>query len=96
MNSKQKYLIVIAVILIAAAGILWLTSGGEILSKDGIWVEKPMTELDKALGQQPQLEFKEQFILGLLPHMAVFVGSVVFISAILFYLFKTKRTKEIE
>jgi len=51
---------------------------------------------DKALGQQPQLEFKEQFILGLLPHIAVFVGSVVFISAILFYLFKTKRTKEIE
>jgi len=96
MNSKQKYLIVIAVILIAAAAIWWITSGGEILSKDGIWVEKPMTELDKALGQQPQLEFKEQFILGLLPHIAVFVGSVVFISAILFYLFKTKRTKEIE
>ena len=96
MNSKQKYVIVLAVILIALAAILWLTSGGEILSKDGIWVEKPMTELDKTLGQQPQLEFKEQFTLGLLPHTAVFVGSVVFISAILFYLFKSKKTKEIK
>jgi hypothetical protein len=96
MNSKQKYVIVLAVILIAVAAILWLTSGGEILSKDGIWVEKPMTELDKTLGQQPQLEFKEQFTLGLLPHTAVFVGSVVFISAILFYLFKSKKTKEIK
>lgn len=95
MNSKQKYVIVLAVILIAVAAILWLTSGGEILSKDGIWVEKPMTELDKALGQQPQLEFKEQFTLGLLPHTAVFVGSVVFISAILLYVFKSKKQRRL-
>ena len=94
MNSKQKYVIVVALILIAAAAILWLTSGGEILSKDGIWIEQPMTELDKALGQQPKLEFKEQFTLGLLPHTAVFVGAVVFISAALFFIFKTKKSQE--
>ncbi len=38
-------LLSVALILIAAALIWWLGSGGEILSKDGIWVEKQMTEL---------------------------------------------------
>ncbi len=45
MNSKQKYVIVVALILITAVLIWWIGSGGEILSKDGIWIEKPMTEL---------------------------------------------------
>jgi hypothetical protein len=94
MNSKQKYVILVAVVLLAAAFIWWLASGGEILSKDGIWVEKPMTELDKALGLEPQKEYQEKFILGLLPHTAVFSGAVVLISAILFFIFKSKKTKE--
>jgi len=94
MNSKQKYVIVVALILIAAALIWWLGSGSEILSKDGIWIEKPMTELDKALGSKPQLEFKEQFTLGLIPHVAVFSGLVVLISTILFFTIKTKKIQE--
>jgi hypothetical protein len=96
MNSKQKYIIVVALILIAAVLIWWIGSGGEILSKDGIWIEKPMTELDKALGSKPQLEFKEQFTLGLIPHVTVFSGVVGLISALLFFIFKTKKTKEIQ
>ena len=96
MNSKQKYVIVVALVLIATALILWIANGGEILSKDGIWVEQPMTELDKALGQKPKLEFVERFTLGLLPHTAVFVGGVVFISAALFFIFKTKKEKDIK
>jgi len=96
MNSKQKYVIAVALILIAAALIWWLGSGSEILSKDGIWVEKPLTELDKALGSKPQLEYKEQFTLGLIPHVAVFSGVVGLISALLFFIFKTKKTKEIQ
>jgi hypothetical protein len=94
MNSKQKYVLVAAILLIAAAAIWWFGSGGEILSKDGVWVDKPMTELDKALGLKPELEFQEKFILGLLPHIAVFSGAVVLISTILFFIFKTKKTKE--
>jgi hypothetical protein len=94
MNSKQKYVIVVAIILVAAALIWWLGSGGEILSKDGIWVEKPMTDLDKALGLKPELQFQEKFILGLLPHTAVFSGVIVFISTILFFIFRTKKAKE--
>jgi hypothetical protein len=94
MNSKQKYVILIAVVLLAAAFIWWLASGGEILSKDGIWVEQEISELDKALGLEPQKEYQEKFILGLLPHTAVFSGAVVLISAILIFIFKSKKTKE--
>ncbi|HEY6437578.1 MAG TPA: hypothetical protein VIY47_13380 [Ignavibacteriaceae bacterium] len=94
MNSKQKYVMVVGIILIAAAVIWWLSSGGEILSKDGIWVEKPMTELDKTLGLKPELEFQEKFILGLLPHTAVFSGAVTLISTFIFFIFRTKKIKE--
>ena len=92
MNTKQKYVILVALVLIAAALIWWFASGGEILSKDGIWVEKEMTELDKALGLEPQKEYQEKFILGLLPHTAVFSGIVVVLSTILFFTFKSKKT----
>lgn len=94
MNSKQKIVLLVAAVLLIGVFIWWLTSGGEVLSKDGIWVEKGMTELDKALGLKPELEFHEKFILGLLPHTAVFSGAVVFISTILFFVFKTKKNRE--
>ena len=94
MNSKQKYIILVALILIAVVLIWWLVSGGEILSKDGIWVEQEISELDKALGLEPQKVYQEKFILGLLPHTAVFSGAVIFISGILFFIFKSKKTKE--
>lgn len=96
MNSKQKIVLLVAAFLLIVVFVWWLTSGGEVLSKDGIWVEKEMTELDKALGLKPELEFHEKFILGLLPHTAIFSGAVVFISTILFLLFKTKKNKEIK
>lgn len=92
MNKKQKYVIIIAVVLIVVIALWWLVSGGEVLSKDGVWVEKELSELDKALGLQPQKEYQEKFILGLLPHAAIFSGVVVVISAILFFIFKTKKS----
>ncbi|RPI69164.1 MAG: hypothetical protein EHM47_13720 [Ignavibacteriales bacterium] len=94
MNTKQKYIVLAALVLIAAVLIWWFASGGEILSKNGIWVEKEITELDKALGLEPQKEYQEKFILGLIPHTAIFSGIVVFISAVLFFTFRTKKTKE--
>ena len=94
MNNKQKYVLILALILIAAVLLWWLASGGEILSKDGIWVEQEVSELDKALGLEPQKVYQEKFILGLLPHTAVFSGAVVLVSAILFFIFKSKKTKE--
>lgn len=94
MNSKQKYIILLALILIAVVLVWWLASGGEILSKDGIWVEQEISELDKALGLEPQKVYQEKFIVGLLPHTAVISGVIVAISAILFFIFKSKKTKE--
>ncbi|NWG29337.1 MAG: hypothetical protein HXY48_12485 [Ignavibacteriaceae bacterium] len=94
MNSKQKYVIVSAVIIIAGVLIWWLASGAEILSKDGVWVEQELSELDKALGLEPQKIYQEKFIPGLLPHTAVISGIVVVISAILFFTFKSNKTKE--
>jgi hypothetical protein len=94
MNSKQKLVILFALMLLTSALIWWLASGGEILSKDGIWVEQQMSELDKALGLEPQKEYQEKFIPGLLPHIAVFSGVAVFISTILFFTFKSKKIKE--
>ncbi|MBV6421944.1 MAG: hypothetical protein DAHOPDDO_03232 [Ignavibacteriaceae bacterium] len=91
MNSKQKYVVLIALILIAAVLIWWLMSGGEVLSKDGVWVEQELSELDKALGLEPQKIFQEKFILGLLPHAAIFSGVVLLASTILFFIFKTKK-----
>jgi uncharacterized membrane protein len=94
MNKKQKIVVLSALILIAAAIVLWIANGGEILSKDGIWVKKELSELDKSLGLEPSLEFHKQFVLGLLPHTAVFIGAVVVISGILFFMFKSKKEKE--
>ncbi|MCW8804336.1 MAG: hypothetical protein OQK57_08060 [Ignavibacteriaceae bacterium] len=94
MNSKQKYVIVVAIILISAAVMWWLGSGGEILSKDGVWVEQEMSELDKALGLEPQKVYQGKFILGLMPHTAVFSGAVILISTILLFIFKSKKQKE--
>ena len=91
MNSKQKSVILIALILILAAMAWWLISGGEMLSKDGIWIEQEVSELDKALGLEPQKIYQEKFILGLLPHTAVFSGAVLLISVVLFFIFKTKK-----
>lgn len=94
MNNKQKYVIISALILLAAVLFWWFASGGEILSKDGIWVEQEISELDKALGLEPQKIYQEKFILGLLPHTAVISGGIVVLSAILFFIFKSKKTKE--
>ncbi len=94
MNSKQKKVILIAVILLALATVAWLYSGGEVFSKDGVFVEKELTDLDKMLGQAPEKVYQEKFILGLLPHTAVFAGVVVAISGVLFFIFKNKKNKE--
>ena len=94
MNNKQKKVVLIAVILLALAAVAWLYSGGEVFSKDGIFVEKELTDLDKMLGQAPQKVYQEKFILGLLPHTAVFAGIVVVVSGILIFIFRNKKNKE--
>lgn len=94
MNKKQKIVLLFGIVLIGAALIVWFVSGSEIFSKDGIWVQKPLTALDKSLGLEPQLEFHKQFVIGLLPHIAVFIGVIVVISGFLLFILKSKKDKE--
>jgi len=94
MNSKQRLILLIGFVLILAAAIAWVSSGVEILSKDGIWIEKEQSDLDKLLGLEPELEFKEQFILGLIPHTLGFAGIVAVLTAILVFILRTKKLKE--
>jgi hypothetical protein len=94
MNSKQKIILLIGIALILGTAIAWIASGGEVLSKDGIWIEKEQSDLDKLLGLEPELEFKEQFILGLIPHALGFAGIVILITAIMYFIFRNKKLKE--
>ena len=94
MNSKQKTILLIGFVFILAGGIAWIASGGEILSKDGVWVEKEQSDLDILLGLEPEKEFREQFTLCLIPHTLGFAGIIAVISAILFFILKTKKLKE--
>jgi hypothetical protein len=94
MNIKQKTILLIGFILILAGAIAWIASGGEVLSKDGVWVEKEQSDLDRLLGLEPEKEFIEQFTLGLIPHTLGFAGIIVIISATLIFILKTKKLKE--
>jgi hypothetical protein len=94
MNNKQKLILFTGLILILAGAVAWIASGGEILTKDGYWVEKEQSDLDKLLGLDPEMEFKEKFILGLLPHTAVFAAVVAVLTGILMFIFRTKKIKE--
>jgi hypothetical protein len=94
MSKNQKLVLLSGFILLLAFFGYWQLSGGEILSKDGVWVEKEQSDLDKLLGLDPEMEFKEKFILGLIPHTLGFSGIVVVLTAILYFIFRTKKTKE--
>lgn len=94
MNGKQRLILLTGFVLILAAAIVWVSSGGEVLSKDGIWIEKEQSDLDKLLGLDPELEFKEQFILGLIPHTLGFAGIIAVLTALLFFILRTKILKE--
>jgi hypothetical protein len=105
MNSKQKLVITIGIILIAITAVIWLLEGGDFFTKTQILVEKEASELDSMLGIPPQKEFKDSFVFGLVPpgltataemiSVATVAGLIVVISGLLFFKFKTKKSKEI-
>lgn len=94
MNSKQKLILLIGIVLILGTAIAWIASGGEVLSKDGVWIEKEQSDLDKLLGLEPEMEFKEQFILGLIPHTLGFAGIVTVMIVIMYFILRNKNLKE--
>ena len=83
MNKKQKYFLVIGIILIAAVLIYWFTQGAEILTKTQVLVDKT-TDLDKMLGVENK-QYVDKFVLGLRLCRWIFSSSCCFIRN--FYLF---------
>ena len=104
MNSKQKRVITIGVLLVVITVAIWLLEGGDFFTKTQILVEKEASELDKMLGIPPQKEFQDSFVFGLVPpgltataemiSAATVSGLIIVISGFLFFKYKTKKTKE--
>ena len=99
MNKYQKRTIIVGLIIIVAAVIFWLASGGEIFTKTQVLIEKK-----DALFGTTYNELQNKFVFGLLPSgfsfalesLAVISLSsvVVVISGILFFIFKRKGRNE--
>ena len=104
MNIKQKSVVTFGIILIVLTFIIWLLSGGDFFTKTQILVEKETTELDKMLGVEPQKEYEDKFVFGLVPPGIVATAEMIsvstistlilLVSVILFFKYKTKKKME--
>ena len=91
MNSRQKLILVISVVVIISVFIVWLAGGGEMFTKTQVLVDKT-TELDRMLGVKNEV-WEDKLILGL-DYTLGFSGIVIVVSGILFFLFRNKKNKE--
>ena len=99
MNSNQKIIIIICLVLILLLFVMWFATGAEVFTKTQVWVDTT-TDLDKMLGVQTG-EWQDKFIFGLLPgsksidvefiSVTSLGGIIILISGILFFLFKSKK-----
>ena len=104
MNTKQKNVVTFGIILIVVTFIIWLLSGGDFFTKTQILVEKEATELDKMLGVEPQKEYEDSFVFGLVPSGLVATAEMISVSTIsaiiilicgiLFFKYKTRNKME--
>jgi len=90
MNKKQKNVLISAIILIVIVFAVWAGYGMEIFTKNKVFVEMPLTDIEKALGLAPTKTWQDKFIPGL---DAAFAASAVIsiISGLLIFLFKNKK-----
>ena len=88
MNKRQKRTIIIGLIIIAAATIIWLISGGAIFTKTQVLIEKK----DVLFGTTYK-EWQNKFIWGL-DLTLIISGIVVLVSGVLFFIFKKKGNNE--
>ena len=88
MNSKQKLILMIGIILIIAVLSYWYSQGAEIFTKTQVLVDKT-TELDRMLGVENK-QYVDKFIFGL-DYAGTISLAIAVISGILLYLFKNKR-----
>ncbi len=85
MNKKQKIVIVVGAVLIFSALILWLAHGGEFFTKTRVLIEKQ----DELFGTTYK-EWKDKIVIGI-DYAGSFSAVVVVISAVLFFVFRTKK-----
>ena len=85
MNKRQKRTIIIGLIIIAAAVIVWLVSGGAIFTKTQVLIEKK-----DALFGTTYKEWQNKFIWGL-DYTLYATGATVFICGIMFLVFRKKK-----
>jgi len=88
MNKKQKIILLIGLVLIIAALVVWLLSGGEIFTKTQVMVEKT----DELFGHT-YMEWEDKLVIGL-DYAGGFSAIVAGLTGILFFLFRTKKNKD--
>ncbi len=85
MNKKQKIVLVVGGVLIFSALILWLAHGGDIFTKTQVLIEKQ----DDLFGTTYN-EWQDKIVIGL-DYAGGFSAMIAVISAVLFFLFRTKK-----
>ena len=84
LNKSQKRTLFIALLLIAAALLVWIGFGGEIFTKTKVLVEIQ----DEIFGTTK--EWKDQFVLGL-DYTLAFSGITVLLALVFTFLQRDKR-----
>lgn len=87
LNKTQKRILVIGAVVIAAALIAWVISGGEVFTKTQVLVEKQ----DELLGASYK-EWKDQFTLGL-DYTLAFSGLIIAITLLSTFVKRDKKGK---
>ena len=86
MNSKQKRTLITAAVIIVVLIIIWFAYGGHIFTRTQILIEKK----DELFPDMVQKEWVKKFIWGL--DLSLVLSAVtIFISSLLFYLFRNKK-----
>ncbi len=85
MNKKQKIVLVVGAVLIFSALILWLAHGGDIFTKTQVLIEVQ----DELFGTTYN-EWQDKIVIGL-DYAGGFSAMIAVISAVLFFLFRTKK-----
>lgn len=88
MNKIQKIVLLSGSILILAALVVWILSGGEIFTKTQVLIEKT----DELFGHT-YMEWEDKLVIGL-DYTGGFSALVAVITGILFFLFRTKKNKD--
>jgi len=85
LNKKQKRTVCIGLLIIAAALLIWIVSGGEIFTKTQVLIEKQ----DELFGTSYK-EWKDKFVLGL-DYTLGFIGIITLITGMIIWIQRTRK-----